>query len=195
MPLVQGLPMMQRIGPAVDFPNPASHFHNRFRQYLKDAEEKDWPSTFMEDDLKEFSRAMRKDTFDLATFHRSSPRYEIFDSPEKFEIKIDVPGFSPQDISINLKAGGRMLSVIGSHEEEEEGHALTSKFQQIFTLDPSIMTDGLIADLKDEKLTITAPRKIDRLPESRKIEMLINGEKMQSTPDKLKEKKEKERNA
>lgn len=88
-----------------------------------------------------------------------------------------------------------MLSVIGSHEEEEEGHALTSKFQQIFTLDPSIMTDELIADLKDEKLTITAPRKIDRLPESRKIEMLINGEKMQSTPDKLKEKKEKERNA
>eukprot|EP01083_Nonionella_stella_P131507 399592_1 len=200
MPLAQGLPMMQRIGPALEFPNPASHFHNRFRQYLNDAEEKDWPSTFKEDDLKEFSRAMRKDTFDLATFHRSSPRYEIFDSPEKFEIKIDVPGFSPQDISIDLKAGGRMLSVIGSHEdEEEEGRALTSKFQQMFTLDPSIITDDLIADLKDEKLTITAPRKIDRLPESRKIEMLINGEKMQrlqakSMPDKS-EKKEKELNA
>lgn len=191
--------MKSKTGSSLDFPKAALDFPNRFGQYLKDVGEimeKDWPSTFMEDDLEEFARTMRKDTFGMATFHRASPRYEVLDSPDKFEVQIDVPDFTPEEISIDLKAGGRILSVIGSHEEKDEGHMMTSKFQQNFTLDPSIMTNELVADLKDKKLTITAPRMVDRLPESRKVEMLINGKpvkqmKAKSSAKKDKTKKEK----
>lgn len=182
MPPTQGFAMMNKIAPAVEFPNPALVFPNRFREYLKDVGEimeKDWTSTFLEDDLETISRTFSKGTFDLGTFHRASPSYEINDSPENFEIKIDVPDFSPQEISIDLKAGGRILSVRGNHEEEEKGQTMKSKFQLTFTLDPSIKTNELIADLKDKKLTITAPREVDLLQESRKIEMTINGKKVQ----------------
>ncbi len=167
-------------GPLMDFPK-------RFGQYLKEMGEVfekqdmalDWPSTFMEDELSEFAKDMTlsKDKFGLATFHRASPRYEVLDHPDQFEVRIDVPGFKPEEIDIDLRAGGRILSISGSHEEKEKGRMMTSKFTQNFSLDPSIMTNELVADLKGEKIIVTAPRKVDRLPETRKIEMTVGGKK------------------
>ncbi len=162
-------------------------FPKRFGQYLKEMGEVfekqdmalDWPSTFMEDELSEFSRDMTltKDKFGLATFHRASPRYEVLDHPDQFEVRIDVPGFKPDEINIDLRAGGRILSISGSHEEKEKGRTMSSKFTQNFSLDPSIMTKELVADLKGDKIIVTAPRKVDRLPETRKIEMTVDGKK------------------
>ena len=134
--------------------------------------EKDWPSTFTEKQLEEFkdttpTTAMKGGS--LASFKRASPRYEVSDDSERFEVKLDVPGFKHDEIEVDLRAGGRVLTVTGHHEEEEEGRKFQSRFHQNFSLDPSILTEELSADFHGEKLIVSAPRKVDRLPESRKI--------------------------
>ena len=141
----------------VDFPR-------RFGEYLKEFDEifePDWPSTFMEKQLEEFRDSSM-------VFHRASPRYEVTEKPDKFEVSIDVPGFKPEEIEVGLKGGGRILSISGMHEEKGKGRSVSSQFQQNFSLDPSIQTNEMSADLKGNTLIVSAPR-IDRLPESRKI--------------------------
>ncbi len=139
-------------------------FPRRFGKYLKELDEifePDWPSAFMEKQLEEF-----KDS--SMVFHRASPRYEVTEKPDMFEVTIDVPGFKPDEIEVGLKGGGRILTISGQHEQKGEGRSFSSRFQQNFLLDPSIQTDQMSADMKGSTLVVSAPR-IDRLPESRKI--------------------------
>lgn len=140
-------------------------FPQRFGKYLKEFDEifePDWPSTMMEKQLEDF-----KDS-SMISFHRASPRYEVMENPEKFEVSIDVPGFKPEEIKVGLKGGGRILTISGQHEQKDDKRFVSSQFQQNFSLDPSIQTDKMHADLKGSTLVVTAPR-TDRLPESRTI--------------------------
>lgn len=157
--------------------SPRGFFPQRFTKYLQDIDEMfemDWPSTFMEKQLEEFkdmlpSTKTGEKSGAMATFKRASPRYEVTDDHERFEVKLDVPGFKPDEIEVGLKAGGRILTITGFHETKEEGRQFQSQFQQNFSLDPSILTDELSANFEGERLIVGAPRKAERLPESRKI--------------------------
>ena len=159
-----------------------------FGKYLEELDEmfeKDWPSTWMEKQLEEFkemgmlSPAEGDKAGSLATFKRSSPGYEVTDNSELFSISLDVAGFKPEEIDIGLKAGGQLLSITGHHKEEGEDRTYESRFQQNFSLDPSIVTDELTANFKDNKLIVSAPRNMKQLPENRKIpvQMLEGGAK------------------
>lgn len=141
-------------------------FPRRFGKYLKEFDEifePDWPSTFMEKQLEEFKDASM-------IFHRASPRYEVTEKPDQFEVAIEIPGFKPEEIEVGLKGGGRILTISGQHEEKkEEGRSFSSQsFQQNFSLDPSIQIDLMSAEMKGSTLIVSAPR-IDRLPETRTI--------------------------
>jgi HSP20 family molecular chaperone IbpA len=162
---------------------PRHFFPQRFGKYLEEIDEmfeKDWPSTFMEKQLEEFKDMIPTTDMkggSLASFKRASPRYEVIDDSERFEVKVDVPGFNHDEIEVGLRAGGRILTVTGHHEVEEEGRKFQTRFQQNFSLDPSILTEELSADFQGEKLIVSAPRKVERLPESRTIPIkMINAE-------------------
>lgn len=152
---------------------PRTYFPQRFGKYLEEIEdifEKDWPSTFMEEQLSEFKKALdKKGEGALTTYKTSSPKYEVVDTAEKFEVKIDVPHFKVDEVEIGLRAGGRLLTITGNHEEKDENSQFTSKFQQNFSLDPSIVVEELSAEYKNGKIYVSAPRKTERIPESRKI--------------------------
>ena len=157
-------------------------FPRRFGKYLKEFDEifePDWPSTFIEKQFEEF-----KDS--SMVFHRASPRYEVTEKPDKFEVSIEVQGFKPEEIEVGLKGGGRILTISGRHEVKDEGRSLSSQFQQNFSLDPSIQTDQMSADLQGSTLVVTAPR-IDRLPESRKIPI----QRLEGSTENIQEQEEK----
>jgi HSP20 family molecular chaperone IbpA len=121
---------------------------------------------------------------------RWSPRYEVLDDQNSFVIKVDVPGFHFHEMNVELEAGGRVLSISGRKEEDvneefgdgkdEESAEETKQssgdihkgsrkfsshtsrsFQQKFTLDPSIDSSKMSANLDPEHgvLVIRAPRK------------------------------------
>ena len=119
----------------------------------------------------------------FGSIKRWSPHYEILNDAKNFQVKLDVPGFHFHEISVELEAGGRLLSISGRKEDnvhetskldrdhetkakvdEENGkkfqfisHATTS-FEQKFTLDPSIDTTLMTANLVNGVLEVRAPR-------------------------------------
>ena len=158
---------------------PRSYFPHRFGGYLDEIDdifEKDWPSTFMEEELDEFQKTLSgTPEKSLPIYYKSySPKYEAMDTEDKFEVKVQVPEFKANEIDVELRAGGRLLTVSGKHEEkhEEKGgkrSQYSTKFQQTFSLDPSIMVDEITATYHDGEMVISAPRKAEHLPESKKI--------------------------
>lgn len=101
-------------------------------------------------------------------FRRTSPRYDINYKKDSVVMTVEVPGFASDEIEVEVKSGGRVLSVSAQKESHDEEHAFSSQFYQTFTLDPGAETDKLTANLSDGILTLTAPRH-DALPYNRKI--------------------------
>ena len=135
--------------------------------------ERDWPSTFMENQLERMDKEMKEMGTGGLTLRRSSPRYELAESADKFTVTIEVPeAFKLEDIDVDLKAEGRLLTITGKHEEKNDESSFSSQFQQNFALDGGIETEKLTANFHDGKLVISAPRKTE-LPklEDRKIDV------------------------
>jgi HSP20 family molecular chaperone IbpA len=145
-------------------------FSSTFDKYLREMDElfeRDWPSSLMEKHLKQIEGTVGEDK--AMTFYRASPKYSVLHDHDKFEVKIEVPGYKPEEINVGLRAGGRMLTVSGHHKEERDNSSMSSKFQQNFSLDPSILINEIKADLVGSTLLVSAPRKADLLLVNRSI--------------------------
>ena len=106
----------------------------------------------------------RKAMMNQAFSRLSSPRYEITDNDEKFELAVDVPGVKMEDIDISLDDG--ILMVSGRREATDSDYSFTSKFSQSFQLDPSIDVDKFTANLKNGVLIVSAPKDLKRIEEN-----------------------------
>jgi HSP20 family molecular chaperone IbpA len=126
----------------------------------------------------------------FGAINRWSPRYEIINDANNFQVKLEVPGFHFHEIAVELEAGGRLLSISGKKEDdihetlkrehdhetkaamvekdkadEDDGKKFefishtTTSFEQKFTLDPSIDTTLMTANLVNGVLEVRAPRK------------------------------------
>lgn len=134
----------------------------------------------------EESRFNRENMLANRIFQHSSPRYEITNNEEKFQIAFDVPGLKPDDVHIHVEDGRRVLSIEGVREKEGEGYRFSSKFSQSFTLDPTIETDKFEAKMKDGILVVSAPKDQDKVEEkSRMIPITAEGESSDTTTEKL----------
>lgn len=102
-----------------------------------------------------------------------SPRYEIVDNDEKFQLAVDVPGMNMNDMNVTLEDGGHILVVSGHREVKNEGYSFNSRFSQSFTLDPAVDSDKLAATLHDGVLVVTAPKDNSKVSE-RVRKILIN---------------------
>lgn len=91
-------------------------------------------------------------------FRHSSPRYEIIDTEEKFEITVDVPGVKASDINVSIENDGQILTLSGRRQSNKGNYAYSTNFSQSFTLDPAVDTDKFSANLKDGVLIVSAPK-------------------------------------
>jgi HSP20 family protein len=97
----------------------------------------------------------------------SSPRYEITDNEEKFQIAVDVPGVKANDIDISIENDGQVLTLSGRREATgNKGYQYSSKFEQSFSLDPAIDVDQITASLQNGVLFVTCPKDFKRIEES-----------------------------
>ena len=117
-----------------------------------------FPLTFL--DRATHSFGLDRDIF------RQTRTYE----PNSVTMKLEVPGLDSEDINVEMKSGGRVLSVSADKEirDDEKQSFSSSHFRQSFTLDPGVETDKLTANLVDGVLTLHAPRH-ETLPPNRKI--------------------------
>ena len=94
----------------------------------------------------------------------SSPKYEITNDDEKFQLAMAVPGVTLEDLKVDLDEN-RMLTISGHQQKEKktetESYSFTSKFSQSFSLnDPTIDLDKFSATLENGVLLVTAPKDI-----------------------------------
>jgi HSP20 family protein len=94
----------------------------------------------------------------------ASPRYELIDNDEKFQLSVDVPGVKVDDIDVSLEDGH--LRVAGQRMTSDDSSRFTSKFSQTFSLDPAVDVERFSASLNDGVLVVMAPKDFKRVEES-----------------------------
>lgn len=93
-----------------------------------------------------------------------SPRVDIYESEEGLTVLADVPGVTPEDLSIKVENGILSLHAKASHKDEvrdasylwrEFGHA---SFCRQFQLPEEVDPENIKAELKNGVLTLFLPR-------------------------------------
>jgi HSP20 family protein len=90
---------------------------------------------------------------------------DIVETKDAFQLHADAPGFSPEDISVEMNEG--VLTVSGKRKEEKvdekEGKVVRrerhfSQFTRSFTLPDNIKQEGITAALDKGVLTVSVPK-------------------------------------
>jgi HSP20 family protein len=88
-----------------------------------------------------------------------SPRYEVKDSDENYEVVVDVlPGMKADDIKIKVDERSHLLVISGTSERATDNYKFSSTFAQSFSMDPSVDLSQMTASLDNGILTVSAPK-------------------------------------
>lgn len=100
----------------------------------------------------------------------------IFDSENNYILELVAPGFSKEQITLNVE--NHVLTIAGENKNENtENNGLkqirkefTAKsFKRSFTLDDKINAEGIAAKYADGILKVTFPKKAEEKPEVKQI--------------------------
>lgn len=121
------------------------------------------------DDFRAFSQALWGDL----EGSRLLPRTDVVEYNDRYEMRMDLPGFTKKDVEIHVKDG--ILTVASVHEETNEKNVnedvkyllrerSTVSFERSFRLPKDVKDDAIEASFKDGVLTINLPRKPEAQP-------------------------------
>jgi HSP20 family protein len=104
-----------------------------------------------------------------------SPRSDAASADGGYEINVELPGVSRDDIDIELHDG--VMTVRGEkkseRKEEGEGYFFSERqygrFQRTFRLPADAAEEGIGAEFRDGVLRITVPRQAPEQPKAKKI--------------------------
>lgn len=125
-----------------------------------------------------FADLFEADSFFRPNFERSAlPSVNISESEGGYHIELSAPGFSKEEIDINVEEN--TLTVSGKHEEkkEETNKRYSRKefgyqnFKRSFTLPELVNTDQIAAKFENGILTLDLPKKSEILKSVKKIEL------------------------
>ena len=119
------------------------------------------------------------DEFERSVFGENGRRTPMFstdirDEGERYLLQAELPGFSKEDIDLDVKDG--VLTITASHQqsdEQESGSYLCRErrwgsVQRSFSLE-GIQEEGITASYSDGVLELSMPKRQEVLPQSRKI--------------------------
>lgn len=126
-------------------------------------------------DIKEGNEALRQQQewlgrafgVDLdSSTSTSTPRYQVNDTDESFQVSLDVPGVKQSDIDITMEED--ILTIAGERDVGIGDVTRKTTFSKSFTLDSTVESDGITAKLNNGVLLVTAPKNIP-VPNVKKI--------------------------
>jgi HSP20 family protein len=107
-----------------------------------------------------------------------SPRVDIKEAKDKYEIIADLPGVAKDDLSVTLENGVLSIEASTSEEtsEEKDGKVIrkerrSGKYMRSFNLGGDIHEEDISASFKDGVLSLTVPKAEESVPEPRQIEV------------------------
>ena len=100
---------------------------------------------------------------------QSGPRTNLYDAGDYFEMTVEVPGVTPEDL--NLKVQGNYLEISGSRKSDTpEGYSAhrvereATDFTRSYTLPSEVDTEKVEAQLANGLLTLTLPKSEEAKP-------------------------------
>jgi HSP20 family protein len=93
---------------------------------------------------------------------------------EAYHLKVNLPGFRPEDIDLNVEKGILELSVIDRAETNEAGEAAntdSSSWKKRYQLPEDVDVENIQAELKLGQLLITLNRK----PKEKAVNIAVKG--------------------
>ncbi|GAB6062273.1 Hsp20/alpha crystallin family protein [Deferrisoma palaeochoriense] len=105
-----------------------------------------------------------------------SPRIDVMDRGNLYELRAEVPGFSREDLQVDVTENAVTLKGERKEEELKEGESYlyretrAGSFERVIRLPEEIRVDGVTAKLKDGVLTMTLPKV--REEHRRKVEVI-----------------------
>lgn len=106
-----------------------------------------------------------------------SPRVDIYEDPERFLFKVELPGFKANEVNISLENNFLTLSGERKLENEEKKQnylrveRLYGTFRRSFQLPNTIDGSKILAEMKDGLLQLTLPKRVEVQPKQIKIEV------------------------
>lgn len=99
-----------------------------------------------------------------------APAWEVVETDSEFKVILDLPGFAPEDVSVELKKD--LLTVTGQRDEtktEEKDHVHVrerkfGKFQRVLAFREPVANENVSASLDNGVLTIQVPKAKDAQP-------------------------------
>ena len=106
-----------------------------------------------------------------------SPKVDIVESDNAFEVNVSLPGFKKEDINVELEEN--RLTISGERnfvkkEENKKYHLVESEygsFSRTFTLPKNVKSDAIDAHYKDGILHLTIPKQEKEL---KKLNISVN---------------------
>jgi HSP20 family protein len=111
-----------------------------------------------------FDRFFDRSGDDQGTTAVWSPRTDLVEKDDAFHLRLDVPGMSKEDISINLQNGTLTVSGERTSERTEEGEEYVrverafGTFHRTFRLPDAVDEKNIEATYEDGVLTIDVPK-------------------------------------
>ncbi len=107
-----------------------------------------------------------------------SPRVDIKEAKDKYEIIADLPGVEKEDLSVTLENGVLTIEASTSKEdvEEKEGRVIrkerrSGKYMRSFNLGAEVHEGDIEASFKNGVLSLSVPKAEEVVPEPRQIEI------------------------
>lgn len=124
-----------------------------------------YPDGFVENLFDDFFRDPFFSTGKMRTVEKMST--DIKEYNDRYEIEMDLPGFSKEDVRAELKKGYLTIraSRTGSEDEQAQDHRYirkeryTGHYQRSFYVGEAITQEDIKAKFKDGVLTIQVPKK------------------------------------
>lgn len=131
------------------------------------------------------SRGLWKNFFDDSFFNKymdkfwdtASPAINIAESDKQYTVDMVVPGFSKEDIRIDVKDNILSISAEAKKETSEEDKEYTRKeynfssFSHSFSLPDDVQDDAITAEYKDGVLKLALPKSGRQVTASKKIDI------------------------
>lgn len=107
-----------------------------------------------------------------------SPRIDVSETSDSYQISAEIPGVKKEDINITLEDGVLTLEaeVHREEKEEREGRVIRSerrygKYLRSFNLGSDVSESEIDASFKDGVLTLKAPKREPSQPQRQRIEI------------------------
>ena len=121
-------------------------------------------SRFLDEAFTQFGR--QNITFDPSNGVQFRPTADLFEDPQAYYARLEVPGLRKQDLKIEVADSTLSISGGSSSSEGAEPKADSYRFQRSFTLPDGVRAEAISAKLEHGILTLTIPKAEKLLPKA-----------------------------